>query len=96
MLTIQPLGNQVVIKPLKTDEKTKSGILLPSKETKPEQGEVLAVGPGKRNEKGDRMAIDVKVGEKVIFKRYAPNEFEIDGEILYIIDADDIIATISA
>ena len=85
--TIKPLGARVVVKPESPEEKTLSGIVLPdtaSKE-KPQKGKVVAIGAKQK---------DVKVGDTVIFKKYAPTEIEINDEDLYILDEEDILATI--
>lgn len=96
MPKLKPLGDHVIVKPSKPEEVTKSGIILPSNSNeKPEQGEVIAVGPGKANEDGDgRLPMDVKVGDRVVFKKYAPDEIKIDDEEVYVLSADDIIAVI--
>lgn len=95
MPKLKPLGDHVIVKPSKPEEVTKSGIILPTNSNeKPEQGEVIAVGPGKVNEKGERAAMDVKVGDKVVFKKYAPDEIKIDDEEVYVLSQDDIVAVI--
>jgi chaperonin GroES len=95
MPKLKPLGDHVIVKPSKPEEVTKSGIILPSNSNeKPEQGEVIAVGPGKVNEKGERVAMDIKVGDKVVFKKYAPDEIKIDNEEVYVMSQDDIVAVI--
>ncbi|PJE58576.1 MAG: co-chaperone GroES, partial [Candidatus Portnoybacteria bacterium CG10_big_fil_rev_8_21_14_0_10_40_22] len=79
-MQIKPLSDHVLIKPITREEKTKSGIVLPdtaSKE-KPEQGKVVAVGPGKMLESGKRQAMNVKKGQVVLFTKYGPNEIEIE------------------
>ncbi|MBI1971296.1 MAG: co-chaperone GroES [Candidatus Wildermuthbacteria bacterium] len=99
-MTIKPLSDHILIEPLKEEQKTKSGILLPdtAEKEKPEQGKVIAVGPGKRNEKGEIMSIGVKVGDTVLFKKYGPDEIKIDspdGEKEYLIASEeDILAVI--
>jgi chaperonin GroES len=95
MSKLKPLGDHVIVKPSKPEEVTKSGIILPgSSSEKPEQGEVVAIGPGKLNDEGKRGAMDVKVGDKVVFKKYAPDEIKLDGEEIYVLTQDDIIAVI--
>lgn len=95
MPKLKPLGDHVIVKPSKPEEVTKSGIILPSNSNeKPEQGEVIAVGPGKFDEDGERMPMDVKVGDKVVFKKYAPDEIKIDNEEVYVMSQDDIVAVI--
>jgi len=96
-MKLKPLHSNVVIKPLKVDKTTPSGIVLPetAKDEKPEQGEVVAVGPGKQLKSGDYLKISVKVGEKVVFKKYSPDEIKIENEDYLIIDDSDILAIIS-
>jgi len=96
-MNLKPLHSNVVIKPLKAEEKTPSGIVLPetAKDEKPEQGEVIAVGPGKKLEGGDYLKASVKEGDKVVFKKYSPDEIKIANEEYLIIDDSDILAIIS-
>lgn len=90
---IKPLGDRVVIQTLEREEKTKSGIVLPDTvKEKPQEGKVVAVGTGKMLENGQRIALDVKVGDKVIFSKYAGNEVKVDGEEYLIISEKDILA----
>ncbi len=93
---IQPLGDRVVIKRLAAEEKTVSGIIIPdAAKEKPQQGEVVAVGPGSWNEDGEeRIALDVKVGDKVLFGKWSATEVKIDGEELLVMKQDDVIAII--
>lgn len=92
---LKPLNDKIIIKPIKEDEKTRAGIVLPqTAEEKPEKGEVIAVGPGKILENGQRASMSVKVGDKVIFKKYSPDEIKIDKEEYLIISEDDILAII--
>ncbi|CCO08067.1 co-chaperone GroES [Desulfotomaculum varum] len=92
---IKPLGDRVVVKALPQEEKTKSGIVLPdTAKEKPQQGEVIAVGPGRLLENGQRAAIDLKVGDKVFFSKYAGNEVKIDEEEYLILREMDILAVI--
>lgn len=95
-MNIKPLGDKVVVKALAQEEKTKSGIVLPdTAKEKPQQGEVIAVGPGKVLENGQRMPLDVKVGDKVIYSKYGGTEIKIDGEELLILDGSrDIYAIV--
>ena len=94
-MNIQPLSNHIIIKPLDEGKTTASGIVLPeSKEERPTQGEVVAVGPGKKNEKGETIAMSVSVGQKVLFKKYGPDEFEYNGEKFLIGEEDDVLAVI--
>lgn len=93
---IQPLGDRVVIKRLDAEEKTKSGIIIPENaKEKPQQGEVVAVGPGLWDEDGEkRIALDVKVGDKVLFGKWSATDVKIDGEELIVMKQDDIIAIV--
>lgn len=95
-MKLKPLFNQVIIKPAIQEEITKSGIVLPGSVDKerPEKGEVLAVGPGKILENGQILAMSVKVGDQVIFKKYSPDEIKINGEELLILSESDIVAII--
>lgn len=82
---IRPLGERVVVKPLPTEEKTKSGIVLPdTAKEKPQEGEVIAVGNGRLLDSGQRVPIDLNVGDKVLYSKYAGNEVKID-EVEYLI-----------
>jgi chaperonin GroES len=95
-MKIEPLYDKVVIKPLSDKEVTASGIVLPdsaSKE-KPMEGEVVAVGAGKRMDNGTIAPMSVKVGDKVLFTKYAPDEVEVDGEEYLVIDEDKILAIV--
>ncbi len=92
---IKPLGDRVVVKALPQEEKTKSGIVLPdTAKEKPQQGEVIAVGPGRLLENGQRAAIELKAGDKVFFSKYAGNEVKIDEEEFLILREMDILAVI--
>src|SRR3989338_5392474 len=93
MQKIKPLGDRVIVKPLGQEEVTASGIVLPDTidKEKPEQGEVIAVGPGKRLESGEIAPMSVKVGDKVVFRKYSPDEIEIDGEDVLVISESDIV-----
>ncbi|CAA7600736.1 Chaperonin 10 Kd subunit [Acididesulfobacillus acetoxydans] len=93
-MNIQPLGDRVVIKALPLEEKTKSGIIMPdTAKEKPQEGEVVAVGPGKM-EKGERIALDVKVGDRVIYSKYAGTEVKYDGDEYLILKESDILAIV--
>ena len=94
-MKLKPLGDHVIVKPL-TEEVTKSGIVLPDTvdKEKPEKGEVIAIGPGKVLENGSRSAMSVKVGDKVVFKKYSPDEIKIDGDEVLVLSESDLIAII--
>jgi chaperonin GroES len=90
---LEPLGDRVVIKPSKREEVSKGGILLPdTAKEKPQEGEIVAVGPGKMTDDGKRIAMDVKVGDIVVYARYAGAEFKIDDEELIVVRESDILA----
>lgn len=95
-MNLKPLADNIVIKPKKKEEKTESGILLPDSagESKPERGEVVAVGPGKRDNEGERIEPEVKKGDEVIFTKYGPNEIKIDEEEYLIAKEEDILAIV--
>ncbi|NHM28455.1 co-chaperone GroES [Desulfofundulus sp. TPOSR] len=92
---MRPLGERVVVKPLPSEEKTKGGIVLPeTAKEKPQEGEVVAVGPGRLLENGTRVPIDLKVGDRVLFSKYAGNEVKIDDEEYLIMREADILGVI--
>lgn len=95
-MNIRPLGDRVVVKPLAQEEKTKGGIVLPdtAAKEKPQQGEVLAVGSGRTLENGQKVPLEVKVGDKVIFSKYAGTEVKLDDEEILILSERDIHAVI--
>lgn len=94
-MNVKPLGDRILLKPLAAEEKTASGIVLPdTAKEKPQQGEVLAVGSGKLLENGQKVALEVKVGDKVIYSKYAGNEIKIDGEECIILNERDILAIV--
>ncbi len=93
MAKIEPLGDRVVIRPIPKEEVSKGGIVLPdTAKEKPQEGEIIAVGPGKLTEDGKRIAMDVKVGDMVIYSKYAGTEFKLDDEELVIVRESDILA----
>jgi chaperonin GroES len=95
-MNIKPLGERVVIKVLESEEKTKSGILLPDNaKEKPQMGKIIAVGPGKVLDNGQRMAPEVKVGDKVLFAKYAGTEVKLDGEEYTVLKESDVLAVIN-
>lgn len=94
-MNLKPLADRVIIKALPMEEKTKSGIIMPdTAKEKPQEGEIVAVGPG-RMEKGERIGLDVKVGDRVIYSKYAGTEIKSDGEEYLILKEIDILAIIS-
>jgi len=95
-VNLRPLGDRVVIKPLEREEVTKSGIVLPdTAKEKPQQGEVLAVGPGRILDTGERVRPDVKQGERVLFAKYSGTEFKLDQDELLILRESDILAIVT-
>ncbi|MFZ5364553.1 MAG: co-chaperone GroES [Patescibacteria group bacterium] len=95
-MNIKPLGDRVIIKPIAEDITTKSGIVLPEtvEKEKAERGEILAIGPGRLLDNGELAPMSVKVGDKVMFKKYSPDEIKVDGEELLVISEQDILAII--
>jgi|SRR3989338_6302027 len=96
-MKLKPLGDRVVIEPLSEEGKegrTKSGLYLPetANRERPEKGKVISVGPGKLNEEGRRMPMNVKKGDTVLFTKYGPNEFKVDGKEYLIAREEDILA----
>ena len=90
---LQPLADRVVVKPIEREEKTKSGIYLPdTAKEKPQEGKVVAVGPGRLSDDGKRIALDVKVGDIVIYAKYGGSEIKVDNEELIILRESDILA----
>jgi chaperonin GroES len=96
-LNLRPLGDRVVVKPLAREEVTKSGIVLPDTATeKPQQGEVLAVGPGRVVDTGERVTPDVKQGERVLFAKYSGTVIKLDQNELLILSESDILAIVTS
>lgn len=96
MINFKPLSNHLFIEPLSQEKATKSGIVLPEnvEKEKPMMGKVVAVGEGKKNEKGEIVPMSVRVGDKVLFKKYGPDEIEVDGVKYLVGDEDDVLAII--
>lgn len=93
-MNIKPLSDHVLIEPISKEEKTKSGILLPEtvEKERPEEGKVIAVGPGKRLSSGKRIPIEVKKGDKVLFTKYGPSEIKVGDKEYLIAKEEDILA----
>ena len=92
---LRPLGDRVVIEPTPREDMTKSGIVLPdTAKEKPQEGTVLAVGPGRILDDGKREQIDVKKGDKVLYAKYAGTEFKLEGDELLIVSQKDILAVV--
>jgi chaperonin GroES len=95
-LSLKPLGDRVVVEPIEQEETTASGIVLPeSAKEKPQQGSILAIGPGGRDDAGKHIPMDVKVGDKVLYAKYSGTEFKVDGKKLLILRENDILAIVS-
>ena len=92
---LRPLGDRVVVRPMAREEMTKSGIVLPDTvKEKPQEGEIIAAGPGRLDDDGEREPLDVKVGDKVLYAKYAGTEFKVDDEELLIVSQKDILAVV--
>ena len=94
-MKVRPLNDRILIKRLEEEEMTKGGIIIPdSAKEKPAEGEVIAVGKGKINDKGDRIKMDVKVGDRVLFSKYGGTDVKLDGVDHLIMREDDILAVV--
>ncbi len=94
-MNLKPLGDHLIAKPIGEDKVTKSGIVLPdTAKEKPEQAEVVAVGEGRVLDNGSRLAMSVKAGDKILFKKYAPDEIKVDGEEYLVLSESEVIAII--
>ncbi|ERN43173.1 co-chaperonin GroES (HSP10) [Rubidibacter lacunae KORDI 51-2] len=93
--TVQPLGDRVFVKVSPSEEKTAGGIVLPdTAQEKPQVGEIVAVGPGKRNDDGSRATLDVKVGDKVLYSKYAGTDIRLASEEYVLLSEKDILASV--
>jgi chaperonin GroES len=94
-INLKPLGSRVVIEPLESEEVTAGGIVLPdTAKEKPQKGTILAAGPGDRDDEGKRIALDVKVGDVVLYAKYSGTEIKVDGKKLLILRESDILAIV--
>ena len=94
-LSLKPLGDRLVVEPIEQEEITAGGIVLPeTAKEKPQQGKVLAAGPGARDEDGERIPMDVKAGDKVLYAKYSGTEFKMDGKKLLIMRESDLLAIV--
>jgi chaperonin GroES len=94
-INLKPLGSRVVVEPLESEEVTAGGIVLPeTAKEKPQKGTILAAGPGDRDEDGKRIALDVKVGDVVLYAKYSGTEIKVDGKKLLILRESDILAIV--
>ena len=93
--SFKPLGGRVLVEPLEQEEMTAGGIILPeTAKEKPQEGKVLAIGPGERDDQGNRIALDVKVGDRVLFAKYSGTEVKMDGKKLLIQREGDVLGII--
>jgi chaperonin GroES len=94
-LKLKPLGGRVIVEPIEQDDMTAGGLYLPeTAKEKPQEGKILAAGPGERDEDGKRIAMDVKVGDKVLYAKYSGTEVKVDGKKLLILRESDILAIV--
>jgi chaperonin GroES len=94
-MKIRPLHDRVIVKRLEEERKTASGIVIPDAAAeKPDQGQILAVGPGKRDENGKHVALDVKVGDRILFGKYAGQTVKVDGEEVLVMREEDIMGVV--
>ncbi|MDD2731984.1 MAG: co-chaperone GroES [Candidatus Pacebacteria bacterium] len=95
-MKVIPLSDHILIQPAKEEEKTKTGILLPetAEKEKPEQGTIIAVGPGRKTSQGKVIPLELKPGQKVLFTKYSPNEIKIEDKVYLIAKEEDILAII--
>ncbi len=96
-LKLKPLGGRVIVEPIEQEEMTAGGIILPeTAKEKPQEGKILAAGPGERDDKGVRIPMDLKVGDRVLFAKYSGTEIKMDGKKLLIMRESDILAVVEA
>jgi len=94
-LKLKPLGGRVIVEPIEQEEMTAGGIILPeTAKEKPQEGKILAAGPGERDDKGQRIAMEVGVGDKVLYAKYSGTEVKVDGKKLLILRESDILAVV--
>jgi chaperonin GroES len=94
-MNLRPLGDRIVVEPVEQEEQTASGIFLPeTAKEKPQQGRVVASGPGSRKETGERVEMDVKVGDKVLYAKYAGTSVKLDGKEFLILKETDVLAIV--
>ncbi len=93
-MNIQPVSDHILIEPISGEERTKSGILLPetARKDRPEQGKVIAIGPGKKTDEGKLIPMNVKVGDRVLFTQYGPTEVKVENKKYLIAKSEDILA----
>ena len=94
-LKLKPLGGRVIVEPIEQEEMTSGGIILPeTAKEKPQEGKILAAGPGERNEDGERIEMEVQVGDKVLYAKYSGTEVKLDGKKVLILRESDILAIV--
>jgi chaperonin GroES len=94
-LKLKPLGGRVIVEPIEQEEMTAGGIILPeTAKEKPQEGKILAAGPGERDEAGDRIPMDVQIGDRVLYAKYSGTEVKMDGRKLLILRESDILAVL--
>ena len=92
---LEPLGDRIVIQPLQQEQVLASGIVIPeTAKEKPQQGEVIAVGPGKRDESGDRIPLDIVVGDRILYKKYTGQEVKVERDDLIVLEEREILAKV--
>jgi chaperonin GroES len=96
-MKFRPLGDRVLVKRVEEETKTKGGIIIPdTAKEKPQEGEVVSVGPGARNDKGDVVALDVKAGDRILFGKWSGTEVKVDGQDLLIMKESDVLGVVEA
>ncbi|MFT3892323.1 MAG: co-chaperone GroES [Anaerolineales bacterium] len=96
-LKLKPLGGRVIVEPIEQEEISAGGIILPeTAKEKPQEGKILAAGPGDRDDAGNRIALEVKVGDRVLYAKYSGTEVKVDGKKLLILRESDILAIVEA
>jgi len=96
-MKLKPLGDRLVVEPKEREQTTPSGLVLPeTAKEKPQEGEVIAIGPGRRDEDGDRIAMDVAVGDTVLYAKYGGTEIKLDGKKLLILKESDVLAIVES
>jgi chaperonin GroES len=94
-MNVQPLGDRLLVRPVKREERTKSGLVIPdTAKEKPQEGMVEAIGPGRMLDDGTKVPLEVKVGERILYAKYAGNEFKLDGEEYLIVSEKDVLAVV--
>ena len=95
-LKLKPLGGRVIVEPIEQEEMTAGGIILPeTAKEKPQEGKILAAGPGDRDEDGERIPMEVKVGDVVLYNKYAGTEIKVDGKKIIILRENEVLAIIA-